>query len=129
MYQQKNSLNETNTSLRAYLRTQQTNSGAFDDTMARTSLTSFLISTYIERIQNKIEELRNQLAALQGASNQERDGLNEIINSLRNELLVEHQNSGMTIANLTHASLTPTSVSQKNRTSRTDQPATTTQSR
>ena len=96
--------------------------------MTRTSLTSFLLSTSIERKEN-IEKLRNQLAALQAASNQERDSLNETINSLLAELRVEHQNSGTSIANLTHASLTSTSVSQKNRTSRTNQPGTPTESR
>ena len=125
--QQKNSLNETNTSLRADLRTQKTNLGAFVDTMARTSLTGFLLSTSIER--KKIEQLHDQLAALQGASNQEKNNLNETIDSLRNELRVEHQNSGTSIVNLTHASLTSTSVSQKNRTSRTNQPGTPRESR
>ena len=127
LYHQKESMNETIASLRADLRTQQTNSGAFVNTMARTSLTRFLLSTSIER--KKIEQLRDQLATLQGASNQEKDNLNETIDSLRNELLVEHQNSGTSIANLTDASLTSKSIRKKNRTSRTDQPGTPTKSR
>ena len=118
-------MKETIATLRADLHTQQTNSSTFVDTMARVSLTAFLISTYSNEKKKKIEELRSQLAALQDA----KDSLNETINSLRAELRVEHQNSSASIAALTRASLTSKSLRKKNGTSRTDQPRTTTQSR
>ena len=56
--QQKDSLNETITSLRADLHTQQTNSSASVDTIPRASLTGFLLSTSIERNNSESRENR-----------------------------------------------------------------------
>ena len=111
--QKEDDLNDIITSLRADLHTQQTNSGAFFDTTPRASLTSFLLSNEkIANLEKTVQELRNQLATLQCASNQEKDSLNETINSLRADLHAEHQSSSASIATLTHASLTSKSVRQ-----------------
>ena len=118
------SLNETITSLRENLHTVQTNSGAFADTLPCASLTSLLLSTSIEpiyiHIEETVQELRNQL----NTANQEKDTLNETINSLRADLRAEQQSSGAFIATPIYASLRSTSVREQNHASRTHCPGT-----
>ena len=116
--QKADSLNEIITSLRAGLHTQQTNSSAFIDIMHRASLTGFLLSMATDRkkianLEETIQELRNQLATFQYAANQEKDSLNETINSLRADLRAEQQkqqSSSGFIATLTCTLLRSTSV-------------------
>jgi WD40 repeat protein len=119
--QKEDSLNETITSLRADLHTQETSSSAFIDIMHRASLMGFLSiePKKIANLEETVQELRNQLATFQYAANQEKDSFNETINSLRADLRAEKQSSGAFIATLTCAALTSTSGRQQNHTSRT----------
>jgi WD40 repeat protein len=81
--QKEDRLNETIRSLRADLHTQQTSTSAFiwHHSLRFPNCTSIEIAN----VEKTVQELRNQLATFQCAANQEKDILNETINSLRAE--------------------------------------------
>ena len=109
LYQQKDSLNETISSLHTDLRTQEANSSTFIDTMPCAFLTDFWYprssNDNTANLEITVQDLRDQFATLQCTSNREKDSLNETISSLRAELRAEHQSSSAPIATLTRASL------------------------
>jgi hypothetical protein len=75
-------------------------------------------------LEKTVQELRDQFATFQCASNQEKDSLSETINSLRADLRAEQHSPSAFLATLTWALLKSTSIRQKNHTSRTYCPGT-----
>jgi len=71
-------------------------------------------------LDSKIQELRDKLSESQRAANQEKDRLNETINSFR----TRDESSSACISTETYVSLTSMSTRQQNHASRTDYPST-----
>jgi len=121
--EQKDSSNEFIRSLRADLRTQESNSSAFIVTLI---VFCYLCSSdqKIASLNTAVQELRNQLATSQRTANQEKDRVNETINSLRSDLHAHDESSSASISTETYVSLTSMFTRQDNHTSRTGQPRT-----